>query len=199
MDDKMPWPHVPTHRLAETGTYFVTAATLHRKHILRSCLRLDVVQRGLLTVSQKFGWQLEAWAIFSNHYHFIGHSPETGAKSLPRMLRELHGKLSLWLNRLDQDPGRQVWHNYRETKLDNPGSYFARLNYVHTNPVRHGLVKNANEYRWCSANWFEQTAETSKVKTIYGMKLTRLKIADDFEVLDVQAIEDGEKSGGAKG
>ena len=27
-------------------------------------------------VAHEFGWQLEAWAVFSNHYHFVGHSPE---------------------------------------------------------------------------------------------------------------------------
>ena len=34
-------------------------------------------------------------------------------------------------------------------------SYLARLNYVHQNPVKHGLVRVANQYRWCSAAWLE--------------------------------------------
>jgi hypothetical protein len=37
---------------------------------------------------------LEAWSVFSNHYHFIGHSPNEkgGAESLSQMLALLHEK-----------------------------------------------------------------------------------------------------------
>jgi putative transposase len=51
---------------------------------------------------------------------------------------------------------------------------------VHQNPVKHGLVKVANHYRWCSAAWFERTAAPAMVKTIYSFKTDQLKIFDDF-------------------
>jgi len=62
-----PWPHAPTHRLSEGGTYFLTVGTYHKEHCFRGAKRLEVLQRGLLTVAHDFGWQLEAWAVFSNH------------------------------------------------------------------------------------------------------------------------------------
>ena len=67
-----------------------------------------MLQRGLLTVAEKFGWQLEAWAVFSNHYHFIAHSPAAadGASSLRAMLGMLHAKTSGWINKLDATPER---------------------------------------------------------------------------------------------
>jgi putative transposase len=60
---------MPTHQLAEAGTFFVTAATYQKEHYFRARGRLDVLHRGLLTVARDFGWPLEAWAVFSNHYH----------------------------------------------------------------------------------------------------------------------------------
>ena len=78
--------------------------------------------------------------------------------------------------------GRQVWHNFWETRLTYENSYFARLNYVHHNPVKHGLVKVAHRYPWCSASWFEHTASQAQVKTIYGFKTDQLKILDEFDV-----------------
>jgi putative transposase len=189
MEDATPWPHAPTHRLAASGTYFATAATYHHQHFFNTPQRLDVLQRGLLKVTAKFGWHVEAWAIFPNHYHFVAHSPESGAFTLPRIFRELHGKTTIWLNRIERNPGRKIWHNYWESKIDFPGSYLARLNYVHRNAVKHGLVKEASDYPWCSARWFEGIAETSKVRTIYGMKLTRLKIDDDYDVVKVDGFD----------
>lgn len=44
------------------------------------------------------------------------------------MLGKLHMKTARWINRMDQAPGRKVWHNYRETELTFEKSYLARLN-----------------------------------------------------------------------
>ena len=84
------------------------------------------------------------------------------------------------LNRLDDKVGRTVWFNFWDTKLTYERSYRARLNYVHQNPVKHGLVAKAVQYRWCSARWFEQTASPAMVKTIYGFKTDLLRVYDDF-------------------
>ena len=97
------------------------------------------------------------------------------------MLKILHVKTSGWVNRLDSKPGRQVWHNFWETRLTFPKSYFARLNYTHQNAVKHGLVPVANLYPWCSAAWFERTASPAQVKTIYRFNADKLKLPDEFE------------------
>jgi putative transposase len=182
-EPKTPWPHAPTHQLATSGTFFVTASTYLKAHHFRGADRLRVLHRGLLTVARDYGWQLEAWAVFSNHYHFIAHSPvdKPNAESLGPMLKVLHVKTSGWVNRLDHTPARQVWFNFHETRMSYPKSYFARLNYTHQNPVKHGLVPVANQYPWCSAAWFERTASAAQVKTIYRFKTDKLQLPDDFD------------------
>ena len=181
--DHICWPHAPEHRLAAGGTYFVTASTYSRRHHFKGKARLAVLHRGLLKVAADFGWRLEAWAVFSNHYHFVVHSPVDAdtAEDLSRMLGLLHEKTAKWINKLDQAPARKVWHNYRETRLTYEKSYLARLNYVHQNPVKHGLVPVANQYPWCSARWFERTATPAQIKTIYRFKIDQMKVPDDFE------------------
>lgn len=160
----------------------VTAGTYQKEHFFRENRRLDVIQRGLLNLSTEFGWHMEAWAIFSNHYHFVAHSPpgENSSASLGKMLSKLHTLTGAWINRLDKTPKRKIWHNYMETRLTYERSYFARLNYVHQNPVRHGLVHQVNQYPWCSARWFESTATPSQVKTIYNFDASKVKVADDY-------------------
>src|SRR2546427_11703093 len=99
-----PWPHAPTHQLATSGTFFVTASTYLKAHHFRGADRLRVLHRGVLTVEHDFGWRFEVWAVFSNHYHFVGHSPETApdASNLSDMLCVLHVKTAEWVNDLDQ-------------------------------------------------------------------------------------------------
>jgi putative transposase len=181
---KTSWPHAPEHRLSVRGTYFITASTFLRQHHFTGKTRLAVLHRGLLKVAADFGWRLEAWAVFSNHYHFVGHSPENAdtAGSLSQMSGLLHEQTAKWINKLDGQPGRKVWHNYRDTRLTYEKSYLARLNYTHQNPVKHGLVPVANQYPWCSARWFERTASPAQVKTLSTFDHNKVKLPDDFEV-----------------
>ena len=181
-EPKLSWPHAPPHQLSGRGTYFVTASTYLKQHHFRGARRLRVLHRGLLTVARQFNWQLEAWAVFSNHYHFVGHSPadEPDAASLSAMLSTLHVKTAKWVNQLDAAPGRQVWFNFWDTKLTQQPSYLARLNYVHQNAVKHGLVPVAWQYPWCSAAWFERTAAPAMVQAIYRFKTDRLAVDDEF-------------------
>ncbi len=178
------WPHAPTHQLAHQGTYFVTARTYEAAHHFRGADRLAVLHRGLLRLALDFGWQLEAWAVFSNHYHFVAHSPvnESDASSLRAMVSLLHEKTAKWVNRLDHKQSRKVWFNYRETRLTYQKSYLARLNYTHQNAVKHRLVAAAHLYPWCSASWFERTASLAHVRAIYRFRTDRMKLDDEIEV-----------------
>ena len=98
------------------------------------------------------------------------------------MLGQLHERTARWINGLDGAKGREVWHNFWDTRLTYERSYLARLNYVHQNAVKHGLVAVANQYPWCSAAWFERTARPAQVKTIYGFKTDSLKVNDAYDV-----------------
>jgi putative transposase len=176
-----PWPHAPTHHLSEAGTYFVSAGTYLRQHFFSGAERLAVLERGVLKVLAEAGWQLEAWAVFSNHYHFVAHSPSTSAETLSAILKELHRKSAMWVNRLDEKPSRTVWHNFWETRLTFQPSYLARLNYVHQNAVHHGLVGVANHYPFCSAGWFERIGSPAMVKSIYRFDPKRVSVRDEYE------------------
>jgi hypothetical protein len=102
------------------------------------------------------------------------------ASSLSQMLGVLHARTAGWSNRLDKTPRRKVWHNFWDTRLTYQKSYLARLNYVHQNAVKHGLALMANQYRWCSAGWFESVPSPSIVRSIYGFKTDALRVSDDF-------------------
>ena len=173
------WPHAPVHRLDSHGIYMVTGATLRKEHLFSTDEKLSLLENHLLTLARKYEWQLEAWAVFVNHYHFVARG-HPDAPPLDQFLKHLHSDTARNLNFLDHSTGREVWFNYWDTKLTYEKSYLARLNYVHQNAVKHGLVNVANQYPWCSAAWFERTASLSAVKTIYSFKTEKLNIHDDY-------------------
>jgi putative transposase len=173
------WPHAPVHRLAGNAVYFVTASTHRKQHFFDTPEKRDLLERHLLTLAKQFGWQLEAWAVFANHYHIVARG-NPDSQGFGGFFHDLHGVTSRELNKLDGIQDRQVWFNFRDTRLTIQHSYLARLNYVHQNAVKHKLVPVANQYPWCSAAWFEREASPAQVNTIYGFKIGRVKVEDDF-------------------
>jgi putative transposase len=116
----------------------VTCGTYLKRHHFQSSERLRLRCEALPRSAAKYGWNLQAWAVFSNHYHWVGLSPRD-----PTMLRtfvsELHTETSTALNETDRTSGSQVWFHYWETRLTYQRSYLA-LSYVHRNAVHHRLV-----------------------------------------------------------
>ena len=175
------WPHAPPHRLAMKGAYFVTARTLGRTKHFGTSERLSFVRDKLLELARQYGWEMEAWAVLANHYHLVAHvAPgQDSAESLRGFLKHLHADITRQVNRWDGIEGRKIWHNYRETLLTFPESYYARLNYTHQNAVHHGLVGSARDYEWCSAAGFETTCTHAWVTTIGSFKYDQIAMDDE--------------------
>ncbi len=173
------WPHAPSHRLSEAGTYMITAGTYQKVHLLNSERKLSLFCDILFSTADELGWQLQAWAALGNHYHFVALSPDR-APTLRRLISKLHTLTAIQLNRFDETPGRRVWYQYWDTHITYERSFLARLNYVHQNAVHHGVVPVATSYKWCSAAWFERNATPAFQKTLADFGMDRLNVADDF-------------------
>ena len=176
---EMNWPHAPAHWLFEPGLYIVTTGTYRKLRHLNSPPRLDLVQESLFKYAHEFAWNLRAWAVLANHYHFVAASPSDPG-TLRRFLGKLHMQTAKHLNRLDNTPGRTVWFQFWDSHITFERSYLARLHYVHHNPARHGIVPLAENYKWCSAAWFAQRAPPAFVKTVNSFNIDRVNVPDDF-------------------
>lgn len=180
------WPHAPVHRFHEgNSVYFVTGAAYQKQHIFRAASRLDALRSRLFSLAAALDCILQAWAIFSNHYHLV---VSADGLQLRRMLTKLHTQSAIEANEIDRMPGRQVWFQFRETELTFEKSWLARLRYTHENAVHHRLVTVAAHYPWCSAAWFETYGRPAFVKTVRSFKIDRVNVHDAF---DVPPIESG--------
>jgi len=167
------------HVLLERGIYMVTAGTYGKVHFFQTPERRDLLLERLQLCTAERGWELQAWSVMANHYHFIALSPDDPA-TLRRVLNKLHMTTAKAANELDGTPGRKVWHEFWDSHLTFERSYLARLNYVNQNPVRHGLVPVASQYRWCSAAHFERHVSSSFQRTVSAMPIDKLELRDDF-------------------
>ena len=103
-------------------------------------------------------------------------------RSIVAYVQYLHSISAKYVNRLDEAPGRKIWHQYWDTRIQLHRSLLARLKYVHTNPVKHGIVRNAELYEWCSAAWFARTVDRSFLKTVMEFPFKNVAIPDEYDL-----------------
>jgi putative transposase len=175
------WPHAPVHRFGDAGVYFITAGTHLKQHLFRDRSALDALQSCLFELATDHRCELQAWSLFSNHYHLVAEADE--GERIRQMLKRFHIETAREINARDHTRGRQVWFQCRDTQLTFERSWLARLRYTHENAVHHRLVRVATEYPWCSASWFERTAQRAFVETVSRVKIDRLVVGDDFELM----------------
>lgn len=173
------YKHAPSHLFVPKAAYIVTAGTMQKELLFRKPYLLSMLLDTIFEQTRRLGWTLEAWAVMANHYHFVAGAPET-AMSLSRLIGAIHSISARQINKQDEQPGRKVWHQYWDTCLTYEQSYFARLNYVHHNPVRHGLAKDARDYPWCSMSWLLEEGDGELQKKVLSARFDRVSIQDDF-------------------
>jgi putative transposase len=172
------WHHAPEHRFFP-GAYMVTAGTFGREALFNTHQKLALLQGTLFEMFEAYDWRPQAWAVFPNHYHFVAFSAEDPTTLAP-MLQRLHSQTARVLNDLDARQTRKVWFQYWDTCLTYERSYYARLSYVHNNPVKHGYAARAELYPFCSAPWFVSTAPAGMVRKVLSFRYDRIKVPDNF-------------------
>ncbi|MBI3097751.1 MAG: transposase [Planctomycetes bacterium] len=142
-----PW-HSPPHWGGEAGTYIVSAACYEHRQRLTTPSRLTAFSDALIRRTLG-GSEVEvfAWIVLPSHYHVL---LRVDLSPLRRRIGRLHNGTSTQWNREDEEPGRTVWHGFSDRKIRSEGHYYATINYIHTNAVKHGFARRADEWPWSS-------------------------------------------------
>ncbi|MBM3179217.1 MAG: hypothetical protein FJZ86_02570 [Chloroflexi bacterium] len=168
----------PPHWFVSNAIYIVTGATLYKRPLLDSDPKRANFCETLIERAGILGWSLEAWVVMSNHYHFVGRSPED-ALSLKALIQGVHSINAKFINRIDETPGRRVWYNYWDTCIKNETSYYARMLYVMINPLKHGLVQNPEDYPFSSCKYFLENSEPEFQKMVFSCT-EDAQVEDDY-------------------
>lgn len=148
----LPW-HRPPHRASEKSRYHVTAACYeHAAHIGHTRQRIQEFCSTLLETCASQAALVHAWCVLPNHYHALIETRKILA--LLTELGRMHGQTSFAWNGEERRRGRQVWCGAVERYIRNDAHFWATMNYIHHNPVRHGYVTQWPEWPFSSAHQY---------------------------------------------
>ena len=149
----------------ERHAQFVTFSCYRRRRLLDHPRARQVVVGVLAEELRERQGACCGFVVMPDHVHAIVWFPETGCLSQmmrvwkSRSSRELkqfvRGQLpqySQWI-----DPKQPFWQpKYYPLNLYTEKKAREKLEYMHLNPVRAGLVKQACQWRWSSARYYER-------------------------------------------
>jgi REP element-mobilizing transposase RayT len=127
--------------------YHVTARGDRREDIFED----DADRRAFLsTFSQvvtQFNWLCYAWCLMDNHYHLLVQTPDG---NLSKGMRQLNGVYTQTSNRRHQRVGHLFQGRFKAILVDSDAYLLELARYVVLNPVRAGMVRRADDWRWSS-------------------------------------------------
>lgn len=179
MDELKSFRHGPPHLFIPRAIYMITGSTLYKQKFFNTEIKRSYLHKVLHEKASELEWNLEAWAILCNHYHFVARAPED-ANTLTSLIRSVHSITARYVNAIDKKPGRRIWHSFWDKCISSEKAYLARLHYVHLNPVKHGLVEKPEDYPFSSYKWFTEKADIEYQREVLSQSVIGLKVEDDF-------------------
>lgn len=68
--------HNPPHLFVPNAMYIVTGSLLYKQRLLFDDKRKAVVLEILLERAAHWNWDMQAWSVLENHYHFVSQAPQ---------------------------------------------------------------------------------------------------------------------------
>ena len=150
------------------GTYFFTVNLLQRRNNDLLVRHIDVLRASIAKVKTRHPFIIHAWVVLPDHFHCVIELPEGDvdfatqlrlikvgfSKALPKTefrsdVRNARGERGIWQCRF--------WEHLIKSDKD----YQAHVDYVHINPLKHGLVKQV-------ADWPHSTFHKSVETGVYA-------------------------------
>lgn len=145
------------------GTYFFTVNLLERdKSLLVD--HIDNLRLAIRKVKQKRPFHIDAWVVLPDHMHCIWTLPANDA-DYPGRWREIKKTFSKAIPRTEYRSQRRqnrnergIWqHRYWEHAIRDEDDYQRHMDYLHYNPVKHGLVNSVRDWPFSTfQHWVNQ-------------------------------------------
>jgi len=150
----------------------------------------------LKSYSTKYSLKIWAYCLMGNHVHFILVPIEPD--SLAKTFNTLHMRYSQHFNIRNKATGH-LWQGRFYSCLLDERHLYAGIRYVENNPVRAGIVKKAEDYKWSSAKSHVK-GKSDPVQSNDCYVLKKIKdwsayLKEKEDVLLVDAIRKNTRSG----
>jgi len=152
------------------GTFFFTLVTYERRPLLTTDLARQLLREAIQHVRGRLPFVIEGIVLLPDHLHTIWTLP-SGDTDYPTRWRQIKSLFTRgWLAAGGEEAevtvqramqgGRGIWQRrYYERTIRDEADLRRRLDYIHINPVKHGLCARASDWQWSSFHRYVKLGE----------------------------------------
>ena len=153
--------------------YFVTTNTFCRQKIFNNDRGCQLFIKVLADCRNQYKFRLYGYVIMLDHIHLLIMPPQ--GNNISDVMRHIKGRFARTYNQIAADkfrryadgnnksngnnpprrrgihPRRVIWQkSFYDHIIRNDLDFEEKLNYIHSNPIKHSLIKNLDKYPWSS-------------------------------------------------
>ena len=180
------------HRYYGAGyLHFITTSCYQRRRLLSTSQSRDLFLQVLESVRRRYHFVVVGYVVMPEHVHLLIGEPRRGNPSVVmqalkqgfarRLLAQIRRtadphQSSLWNTAVEE--GRIWQHRFYDFVVFTAKKRVEKVRYMHDNPVKRGLVLEAQQWRWSSCRAYELDERgPGLVNEAEGIELTLRKIS----------------------
>jgi REP element-mobilizing transposase RayT len=99
------------------------------------------------SVARRRGWLCSSYCLMPNHYHLLLETPEP---DLSAGMQEINSRHAMWFNWRYELDGHLFQGRFKSVLVETETHLLELVRYVVLNPVRAGLCRRPEDWRWSS-------------------------------------------------
>ncbi|HEY6528118.1 MAG TPA: transposase [Cellvibrionaceae bacterium] len=147
--------------VVEGGSYFFTVVTERRQPILTDPAIRSALRQAIDYVRRDYPFVIDGWVLLPDHLHTIWTLPEGDADystrwrliktRVTKACAHLYARPKFLTTRRATKRCGTIWqHRFWEHLLRDDADFNHHMDYLHMNPVKHGLVKQVRDWPYSS-------------------------------------------------
>jgi putative transposase len=126
---------------------------------------------------EKHGFSLTAWVIMPDHWHVIIYPPYP--LTISTIIKAVKAISTISINVSRHETGELWQGRFFDHALRTVRDYHAKVEYIHLNPVRSGLVTRAEDWKWSSRREFSGASPEEQERNC-GLRIDRIPLPFDL-------------------
>ena len=165
---------------SKSGIYHIIMRGINRQTIFEDEEDCAQFLEALARYKEKSDYQVYAYCLMGNHVHLL---IKIGIEPLEQIMRRLCGSYVYWYNNKYQRVGNLFQDRFKSEPVEDDQYFQIVQRYIHQNPVKAGLVKRVEEYKWSSFHEYINQASLVNVNFLLEM------MSEDKEKATLKFIE----------
>lgn len=136
-------------RKSESGIYHIMLRGINQQQIFEDEEDGFRFLETLSKYKEQCGYEIYAYCLMGNHVHIL---LKEGKENLTLVLKRIAGSYVYWYNWKYRRSGHLFQDRFKSEPVEDDAYFLTVIRYIHQNPIKAGICKNIDGYKFSSYN-----------------------------------------------